>query len=380
MTREQTSCDGAARGPIKIGVIADLSGPFAPFGESLDRSVRLAAKEINTAGGVDGRDLAVRTVDAQSDVDAAVAAAHELLVSHDVDLLVGPISSTANDGVSAAASRARKLQFYTEHYEGGHRFPHYFSFGPVPSQFLEPLVSLARDRSQKKALLYGADYVGPQRVLAIAEELITKAGGSTSEPVMLPLVTTDFSVLVGAVDARRPDYVIGAYPAAFAASVMALRHAGVPDMVTIMNATSCDIDIMALGALGKGVVTSLQYSSAIPTDAATRFLTAFQAEYGNDALPGAGESVGAYNSLFMYKSAVERAGTTAPDDVAEAMVGQNYDGPTGLMTMTDSHHVSQMMTVVESDGSKNLFVSTSGPLDPSQTACGQLSAWKEGAL
>ncbi|WP_190814078.1 ABC transporter substrate-binding protein [Saccharopolyspora pogona] len=118
------------------------------------------------------------------------------------------------------------------------------------------------------------------------------------------------------------------------------------------------------------MLTSLPYSSAIPTDAAEKFLTVFGAEYGSDALPGSGESVGGYNWLFMYKAAAEKAGTTAADEVAEALVGQSYDGPTDVMTMTDSHHVSQPMTIVKRDGSKNSFVSTPESLDPNQPACG----------
>ncbi|WP_190814080.1 hypothetical protein [Saccharopolyspora pogona] len=52
----------------------------------------------------------------------------------------------------------------------------------------------SQDKSQEKALLHGADYVGPQRAQAIAEELITKAGGEASVTIMSP-VASDVEIM-----------------------------------------------------------------------------------------------------------------------------------------------------------------------------------------
>ncbi len=65
------ACGGGAAeetDPISIGIIADLTGPFTTYGTSLDRSARLAIKEVNEDGGIDGRQVEVITEDIQTDV------------------------------------------------------------------------------------------------------------------------------------------------------------------------------------------------------------------------------------------------------------------------------------------------------------------------
>ena len=87
--------------PIKIGIIADLTGPFTTYGNSLARSAQLAIKEVNEAGGIDGRQVEVIVEDIQTDVAATVDKARKLVQSDNVDLVMGPIGSDANDAAYA---------------------------------------------------------------------------------------------------------------------------------------------------------------------------------------------------------------------------------------------------------------------------------------
>ena len=47
----------AQSGPIKIGVVTPLSGTYTPIGEQVKMGLDLAAKEINAAGGINGRKI-----------------------------------------------------------------------------------------------------------------------------------------------------------------------------------------------------------------------------------------------------------------------------------------------------------------------------------
>ena len=69
----------ATTGPIKIGMSAAFSGPNAKAGESQQRGAELAIEEINKAGGVLGRELAVVTRDNEHKLDRGVAQARELI-------------------------------------------------------------------------------------------------------------------------------------------------------------------------------------------------------------------------------------------------------------------------------------------------------------
>ena len=64
--------DAHEAGPIRIGVIADLTGPFTVYGTSLARSAELAVEEINSAGGIGGRPVEMIIEDIQTDVAVTV--------------------------------------------------------------------------------------------------------------------------------------------------------------------------------------------------------------------------------------------------------------------------------------------------------------------
>ncbi|MGI8517090.1 MAG: ABC transporter substrate-binding protein, partial [Acidimicrobiia bacterium] len=179
-TSAETTTSGAeAEGPIKIGIIADLTGPFTTYGNSLARSAQLAVNEINAAGGIDGRQVEVIVEDIQTDVAATVDKARKLVQSDNVDLVMGPIGSDANDAAFAEVVEAGgKLLFYTETYEGGKCNELYFSFGAVPAQQIRPLIPILQEAYGTNAMLFGADYVWPRRSFEIAKPIIEENGGT----------------------------------------------------------------------------------------------------------------------------------------------------------------------------------------------------------
>ncbi len=79
----------AAGDPIKIGLSAAFSGPNAAAGEALKRGAELAIEEINGAGGVMGRQLALVTRDNEHKLDRGVAQTRELIEREGCVALLG---------------------------------------------------------------------------------------------------------------------------------------------------------------------------------------------------------------------------------------------------------------------------------------------------
>jgi branched-chain amino acid transport system substrate-binding protein len=114
----------------------------------------------------------------------------------------------------------------------------------------------------------------------------------------------------------------------------------------------------------------IAYSTAIPDDPAQKFLSDYQSAYGSKAGPGANESVPSYNAMYLYKQAVEAAGSVDPESVSKALVGQSFDGPTGTIKMTSSHACSQSLVLVQAKGGTNQFVRMFKGVEPgSQGSC-----------
>src|SRR4029077_2188566 len=91
MTRRQALASGAAvlattiakpaiaaKEPIQVGYLPALTGPSSSTGIGINRGLQLAVKEINDAGGIDGRQIELITRDTQSDPTKAVNGAAEL--------------------------------------------------------------------------------------------------------------------------------------------------------------------------------------------------------------------------------------------------------------------------------------------------------------
>ncbi len=364
-----TACQGAAEtsGPIKIGIIADLTGPFTTYGTSLSRSAQLAINEVNAAGGIDGRQVEVIIEDIQTDVAATVDKARKLVQSDNVDLVMGPIGSDANDAAYAeVVESGGKLLFYTETYEGGKCNNLYFSFGAVPAQQIRPLIPILQDAYGPNAMLFGADYVWPRRSFEIAKPIIAENGGAVVSELYLPLIADDFSELVQEVRDNQPDYIFSLYPAVWGAALKALDDAALLDTVGVGTIFLGDPDYAGIADLAEGSYTALPFFTAAP--GVQPFLDSYAATFGAGQIPSGGEGVGAYDAVWLYKQAVEQAGSTDPAAVAAAMVGQTYEGPTGTVEMMPSHHLKQTINLVQAQNGQYTLVDAFENMDPEE-AC-----------
>jgi urea transport system substrate-binding protein len=368
---ETASTDGAdatPAEPIKIGIIADLTGPFASYGTSLANSAQLAADGINAGGGIAGREVITIVEDIESNVDVTSEKAARLVEEDRVDVVIGPIGSDANDAAfGSVVEEGGTLMLYPETYEGGKCHPLYFSFGAVPAQQIRPLASILQEEYGPFAMLFGADYVWPQRSFEIARPIIEEKGGVVVSELLLPLITDDFGELIDEVRDKQPDYIFSLYPALWGPALQALDDEGLLDGVGIGNIFLGDSDLEVVGSLADGDYAALPFFTVSEGSGVESFLESYAAAF-DGAIPSGGESVGAYNAVHMYKAAVEKAGTTEPDAVAEAMVGLSVDGPTGTVTMEPSHHVEQPISIVRSQDGVYSLVETI-PAAPPEEDC-----------
>ncbi len=355
--------------PIKIGIIADLTGPFTTYGTSLSNSATLAVDEINASGGIGGRQIELIVEDIQTDVSVTVDKSRKLVESDNVDVVIGPIGSDANDAAfQAVAVDGGTLLFYPETYEGGKCDANFFSFGAVPAQQVRPLIPILQEEYGPNVLLFGADYVWPHRTFEIARPIIEENGGTIVEELYLPLIADDFTELVTAVRDTEPDYIFSLYPAIWGPALKALDDAGLLDDVGVGTTFRGDPDLVGVGGLAEDDYTALPFFTSVEGAGIDTFLENYAAAFGADAIPSGGEGVGSYNAVYMYKAAVEAAGSTDPADVAEALVGLSFEGPTGEVTMTESHHLRQTINLAQADDSGNYnFVESFPNQDPEES-------------
>ncbi len=79
--------------PLRIGYLADFSGPLAEFGPEIRKGVELAIEHINSAGGVNGRPVELVVGDTALQQVQALAETRRLIDIEGVHAIVGPLAS-----------------------------------------------------------------------------------------------------------------------------------------------------------------------------------------------------------------------------------------------------------------------------------------------
>src|SRR5213083_569237 len=126
--------------PIKVGVIADQTGPLSFVGLANANVARMVVGDINAKGGLLGRPLELHVEDGATD-DAVAAEAATRLVQAEVDVVFGGIYSSTRQAIKGpVVEEGKTLYLYPEQYEGQECDPLIFCTGPVPAQQLDALI------------------------------------------------------------------------------------------------------------------------------------------------------------------------------------------------------------------------------------------------
>src|SRR3977135_146125 len=95
--------------PIKLGLIAELTGALSFYGAEPKLPAELMVKQINASGGILGRAVELIVRDSKNAVNEAVRQARDLLLTENVDFLLHSINSAECVGVSGIAKQAKKI-------------------------------------------------------------------------------------------------------------------------------------------------------------------------------------------------------------------------------------------------------------------------------
>ena len=147
--------------PVKVGVIADLTGPLSFVGLANANVARMVIGDINARGGLVGRRLELRLADSATD-DAVAAAKAAQLVEHDqVDVLLGGIYSSTAAGHQGPGRGGRQDALHLPRAVRGTgvRSAHLL-YRPGAAQQVDPLIPwMMRETGAKTFYLPSADYV-----------------------------------------------------------------------------------------------------------------------------------------------------------------------------------------------------------------------------
>jgi urea transport system substrate-binding protein len=361
---------GASRPSIKVGVLHSLSGTMAISERPVVDATLLALDEIAEAGGLLGREVEPVVVDSRSEPEIFAREAERLLVEEKVAVVFGGWTSAARKAARPVFERLDHLLVYPVQYEGLEDSKNIIYMGPTQNQQALPALRwCAETLGARRFFLLGSDYVFPRAVNAILGGEIQKLGGSVLGERYVLLGETDFSAVVQAIVATRPDLVINTLNGdSNVPFFRALRAAGItPRAVPTLSLSIGQAELLHMDGLDMaGDLLAWSYFQSIPGPENEAFVQRFRARYGERrALTDPMEA--AYAGVRLWAEAVRATGTERVKEVRHAMLGRTLRAPEGEVRIDPGNNnawkLFRMGRVVE--GCAVQIVHTSpAPIDP----------------
>lgn len=347
----------AAQEPIKVGVVTPLSGAYAPIGKQVRWGAELAVKEINAAGGVNGRKFELIFEDAEANPPVAVRRAEKLLQQDKVDLLTGTVNSGSTLAVGQVAERNDRILITTVSYSpaitGSQCNPNVFRVNANAAMQSTALTNWLVDNVEGDRYFFvGPDYEMGRSTISAFRADIERLGGKDVGAVFPPLGAKDFSRYFGQLRAARPDVIMTATAGNDTVRFLTQMQAyGLLKGDLTLAGASGAVTQETIGAMegaADGFTSAAGYSVDLDTPRNKEFVAAFREAYNSDPdLFGADT----YGLFFLLKKAIEQAGGTDTDALRKAMRGMEWQTPQGVKQIRAGDHQAIMdMYIVRVQG------------------------------
>lgn len=349
---------------ILFGEVGSLTGQEATFGTQSRNGIAMAVREINEAGGIDGKKIRVITYDNQGKPTETAAAATRLIVQDKVHVLLGEVAS-ARSLAMAPIAQANKVPMIS-HASTNPRVtegkPYVFRVcfidpfqGKVMAKFAREHLSL-----DKVAILRDVRNDYSVGLADFFVKAFTEAGGSITGDVSYSSGDIDFKAQLTALRGARPQALfVPGYYTDVALIARQARELGIE--VPLLGGDGWDSPaLLEIGGDAlKGSFFSNHYSTEDPSPVIQRFVSNYRKLYGED--PGGMAALG-YDAARIAAEAVQRAGSTDGDAIRDALAGiRDFPGVTGSITIDENRNAVKPAVVLEVKGRTTSYRTTIDP-------------------
>jgi branched-chain amino acid transport system substrate-binding protein len=336
--------------PIKVGIVAPMSGVFASYGKQIENGVNVFLRE--NGDGVAGRKIQIIYRDnAGPNPEAAKRLAQELVIKDKVDVLAG--FAFTPDALAAApvATEARKplIAMLSATSIVVTKSPYIVRTSYTIAQTAVPMGQWAAKNKLMKVFTLVSDYGPGHDAETWFKKGFTEAGGQVVGEVRVPLSNRDFAPYLQRIKDAKPDAVFTFLPAGepivsfmkgFADRELA--KAGIKVLAT--EGWADDDTLVAVGDAAIGAISTGFYSTANPSSQNRQFVANFSQVSGGKLLPNF-IAVAAYDGMRLLAQAiVKQGGKVDPDATIAAMKGAKFDSPRGPL-LIDPHTRDIVQTI-----------------------------------
>lgn len=368
--------------PIKIGATVSLTGKYAESGEYYQQAYRLWEQQVNAAGGLLGRPIELVLYDDKSDPDTGVSLYEKLITVDNVDLILGPYTSTVIYPVSAVAEKYKMLFL-----QGGGNSPTLFERGfkymfltlpglaaDFPRMMIRYIESLPEsERPASAAVIYLDDRAQVSEAEGVTEEL-----ESIGIPVVysekIPAGVTDLTTTVSKIKDSGAEVLFGHL--FLPEGVMTARAAKQLDYSPKAMWFSVGPAMMdwrdTLGDDGSYAWGSTMFMTEAHNPGLQEFVDAFQAEYDR---PPDYHAAGAYAAAQVLQAAVEATESLDNDVLRDYVASNEFPTVIGNLSWDEAGRPEPSVLLIQwLDGEQKIIwpadAATTDPIYP-------MPAWDE---
>ena len=360
--------------PIKVGVIADQTGPLSFMGIANANVARMVIGDINAKGGLLGRSVELILEDSETNDSVAATKATKLVQQDQVDVILGGIYSSTRQAIKGpAVVKGKRLYIYPEQYEGQECDPLIFCTGPVPAQQVDPFIPwLMKQTGAKKFYLPSADYIWPHVMNQRVRQVVTANGGAIVGEEYFPLDHADYNKTIEKITSTGAEVVFNTIvPPGVTPFLEQLHGSGFTKRGGQIVCTYFDENFLNMvpAAHVEGLYSCLDYYQGVSDAFSKKLLDQYDTLYPGNAKFTAGSACsGLYRGLTLWAAAVKEAGSLKQEDVIKALDHAKIaDGPGGSAEMVPGqHHVRMNMYIAQAKQGHFEIVKSLGVIDPKE--------------
>ena len=359
---------------IKVGILHSLSGTMAISETSLKDMALMTIDEINAKGGVLGKQLEPVVVDPASNWPLFAERGRQLLTQDKVAVTFGCWTSVSRKSVLPVYEELNGLLFYPVQYEGEELSANVFYTGAAPNQQAIPAVEYLMSEdggAAKRFFLLGTDYVYPRTTNKILRAFLNSKGIADKdiEEVYTPFGHSDYQTIV----ANIKKFSAGGKTAVVST---VNGDSNVPFYKELANqgleATEVPVVAFSVGEEElRGIDTkplvghlaAWNYFQSVDAPVNAEFIKTWHAFTKNDKRVTNDPMEATYIGFNMWVKAIEKAGTTDPAKVQDALIGISVPNLTGgYAAMMPNHHITKpvLLGEIQDDGQFEVVSETPG--------------------
>jgi branched-chain amino acid transport system substrate-binding protein len=300
-----TAAISSAQAQIKIGFVAELSGPQAPLGQDQYDALMLLVEQ--NGGKLGGQAVQVIKEDSQLKPDVANQVVDKLLEKDKVQIITGVTFSNimmavhkkiTDKGVFLIGSNAGPSPI-----AGAQCSPYFFSTSWQNDMQAEVVGKYASDKGYKSVMAMAPNYQAGKDFIAGFKR--TYKGGTVVDEIYTPLNQQDFSAELAQVASKKPDALYVFYPGGLGVNfVKQFQQAGLNKSMTVMSASTVDgTTLPALRDAALGMLSGTFWGPDFPNDANQKFVAAFEKKYNRIPSQYAAQS---YDAAQLLDSAIRK--------------------------------------------------------------------------